>query len=286
MDGAIRLATIQGQAGLQQGGADTAGVRRQGVTQGGRRALVVAQAQGLLGQFAVIMGHRHAHGLAEEALQAVGGLQTVTPVLLLLIDVDQAQEGAPPLVTKLGQFLEQALGAVEEPCAHVVQRQLLQGQGAQGLGQVLAGHEPLMDADRPIHLPPPPEEAPQGQLHLGGLAVHLRQLDEDIDRLVGLVVEQVIEATEIGRVWRAAPARPLGTAQGRPPAGGGGQGQEQQEPFTHDGEGSRAGYRVGDSRGYHSSPRPGGTCRGRPPAQLGSLLIDEDSPGHLPVSWV
>ena len=92
-----------------------------------------------------------------------------------------------------------------------------------------------MDADGPVHLAPPAEEPPQGQLHLRRLAVHFRQLDEDIDGLVRLIVEQVVEAAKIGGIGGPAAARALGAARRGPPARGGGEGQEQQEPFAHNG---------------------------------------------------
>ncbi len=235
MDGAVRLAAVQDEARLEQGGADAARVRGQGIAQTGLGAFVITLAQGLLRQFALVMGHCGAHGLAEPALEPVGGLQTAAPVLLLLIDVEQTGQGQAAMVAKFRQLLEKAFSAVEEASAHVVLSQFPQGQGPQGLGEILAGHEALMNADGPVHLPPAAKEPPQGQLHLGRLAVHLRQLDEDVDGLVRLIVEQIVETAKIGGVGGPAPASALGAPRRGPPTRGGGQGQEQQDPFAHDG---------------------------------------------------
>jgi hypothetical protein len=62
-----------------------------------------------------------------------------------------------------------------------------------------------MDADGALHLTAAPEEAPQGQVQLHRVAVHLGELDEEVDGLVRALIEQVVEAAQEGGI-RDGPA--------------------------------------------------------------------------------
>src|SRR3546814_4822388 len=64
---------------------------------------------------------------------------------------------------------------------------------------VRALHQPLVQADRAVDLATPAEKMPQRNLGLEGVLVQLRDVQEQLDRLVGLFVEQVVQAAEIGR---------------------------------------------------------------------------------------
>ena len=57
----------------------------------------------------------------------------------------------------------------------------------------------LVHADRPIDFAAAAEEIAEREMRLNGIAVELGELQEHLDRLVGLFVQQVVEAAEITR---------------------------------------------------------------------------------------
>src|SRR3546814_20773633 len=67
------------------------------------------------------------------------------------------------------------------------------------VAQVRALHQPLVQADRAVDLATPTEKMPQCNLGLEGVLVQLRDVQEQLDRLVRLFVEQVVQAAAIGR---------------------------------------------------------------------------------------
>ena len=100
---------------------------------------------------------------------------------------------------------EQLLGAVQQPRLEVILRQLEQRGSTLLLGgQVGAVDQVLVHADRALDLAAPAEQAAQREVQLDGLRIDLDHLDERLDRLVGLLVEQEVEALEVRRA--AAPA--------------------------------------------------------------------------------
>src|SRR3546814_1145604 len=89
--------------------------------------------------------------------------------------------------------------AVEQARSHVVLAQRQQRLHLLLVAQVRALHQPLVQADRAVDLATPAEKMPQRNLGLEGVLVQLRDVQEQLDRLVGLFVEQVVQAAEIGR---------------------------------------------------------------------------------------
>jgi len=67
-----------------------------------------------------------------------------------------------------------------------------------------------MDGDRPIDLAAAPEQAPERELDLGGIAVGLGHAGEDLRGVVETVVDEMVEA-DVVVAWqahvRAAPLR-------------------------------------------------------------------------------
>ena len=60
-----------------------------------------------------------------------------------------------------------------------------------------------MHADRALDLAAPAEQAAQREMQLDRLRIDLHHLDEGLDRLVGLLVQQEVEALEIRHRQRA-----------------------------------------------------------------------------------
>ena len=62
-----------------------------------------------------------------------------------------------------------------------------------------------MDFDRLIDLAPAPQQRPQRKMGLNCLAVNFERFDEGIDRLVWLIVQQVIEPDKVVMEYRSQP---------------------------------------------------------------------------------
>src|SRR5690606_14092248 len=69
---------------------------------------------------------------------------------------------------------------------------------ALGVGQVGALDQALVQADGAVDLAAAAEQVAQGQLGLEGFLVQFGDVQEQLDRLVGLLVEQVVQAAEVG----------------------------------------------------------------------------------------
>jgi len=54
-----------------------------------------------------------------------------------------------------------------------------------------------MDGDRPIDFPAAPEQAPQRELNLGGIATRLGHAGEDLRGVIETVVDEMVEADVI-----------------------------------------------------------------------------------------
>ena len=54
-----------------------------------------------------------------------------------------------------------------------------------------------MDGDGAVDLPAAPEQAPEGELDLGGVPIRLRHAREDLGGVVEAVVDQVIKTLEV-----------------------------------------------------------------------------------------
>src|SRR6266700_3096423 len=119
------------------------------------------------------------------------------PVLFLLIDLAQEPErlGAMRRVLELEEHL---LGAVEQPGLEVVLPELDHRVQPLFPAQVRALEKVAVHADRPLGLPAPAKQAPQRKMQLDGFRIDLDHLDERLDRLVGLLVEQEVQALEVG----------------------------------------------------------------------------------------
>ena len=96
------------------------------------------------------------------------------------------------------QVGEQRFGAVEQTRAHVVLAQREQRRASLLVAQAGARHEALVQADRAIDLAAAAEQVAERELRLDRVLVDFGDLQEDLDRLVLLLVEQVVQAAEVG----------------------------------------------------------------------------------------
>ena len=162
-----------------------------------------------------------------QTLRAVDGL---VPVLLLLVDVDELAQGLYAMDGVLGQGLKDVLGAIEEPCAQVVLTELekrlapLLGTERPALDQV------VVDTDRAVDFTPPPVQVAEREVSVDCLAVDLEHPDEELDRLVRLLVQQIVDSPEVMVAQLGLSGCALATHR-RVPAGRGRDRQQEPEPI-------------------------------------------------------
>src|SRR5688572_7455122 len=135
-------------------------------------------------------------------LEAARRRHRLRPILLLDVDVEQPAVHLRGGV-HLGHLRQHLLRMLEQARLEVVLRELEGGLAPALLGQVLALHQVLVHADRAVDLAAAAEEAAERELQLDRLRVLLGHLQERLDRLVGLLVQQEIEAPEVRRRQRA-----------------------------------------------------------------------------------
>src|SRR5207237_9153240 len=156
------------------------------------RALAVALYQGVLGKLTQVVGRD------PPALELYGGgqlvkhLECLGPVALGIGDAYQVVECGVTIFARGRKLLEHALGAIHEPCALIVQRQGERRLVARARATVIA--QARMDGDRTIDLAAAPEQAPERELDLGGIAVGLGHAGEDLRGVVETVVDEMVEA--------------------------------------------------------------------------------------------
>src|SRR3954452_10470752 len=101
------------------------------------------------------------------------------------------------------ELLEHFLGAIEDPRLEVILAELGQRHDLLVLRQIGALEQVLMHADGAVVFAAAAEEAAEREMEIYRLRVDLHHLDEGLDRLVGLLVQQEVEALEIRTRQRA-----------------------------------------------------------------------------------
>ena len=190
--------------------------------------LLAVQARGRL--FAQVMRQP----AAEIALFGIGeflrDLRCVRPIAAAFI---VGQQGQSRLRFKRGSFeLEQGcFRAVDQAGLEKVQRQGMLGTLPVCQAQVAAREQMFVDPHRTFIFAAPAEQVAQGEVQFGGVRIVLNGLDEGVDGLVLLLVEQEIEAFEVGLGGLPVLDSQLTQVETRgQPAQHKGQGQAQQDP--------------------------------------------------------
>jgi len=114
--------------------------------------------------------------------ELVKHLERLGPVTLGLVDAYEGVQCGVTIFARSGELLEHALGAIHESRALIVQRQCERRLVAQAGAAVIA--QVRMDGDRPIDLAAAPEQAPERELELCGIAVGLGHAGEDLRGVV------------------------------------------------------------------------------------------------------
>ena len=153
----------------------------------------------LLGEFAMELRDRRRLRLAGRTLEAARMLDRLVPVALMLVDADQVPQRGRRERIHRDEVGEQRFRAVEQAGAHVVLAEFEHGDGLFVVAEIRTRDEVLVHADRAIDLAATAEQVAEREMRFDGVAVDFGELEEDFDRLVLLLVEQVVEAAEVVR---------------------------------------------------------------------------------------
>ena len=209
------------------------GLRRRlaGVAQRAGSFVVLLPGVGLERDLAPVMRDARRKGAGAAVLELLRNFDGSPPVARTLVQREQRQArfGVE------GRSLERAvgrLGAVEQAGFHEVLRERVLRAVTLAAWQVGPVQQVLMNADRALELAAAAEQGAEGEVQLGGVGVVLHGLDKCVDGLVGLFVEQQVQALEDGLRLRALFFAPLPHVDARAdPAEREGQRQADQQPL-------------------------------------------------------
>jgi len=102
------------------------------------------------------------------------------------------------LVGRAFELAQGRLGAIEKPRLEVIQREGVLGPIAVGLAQVAACHQVLVNTYGALEFAAPAKQIAQGEMQFGRVRIVLNRFNEGVNRLVLLLIEQVVQALEIG----------------------------------------------------------------------------------------
>ena len=232
----LRLALGGQQAGALHAGAGSAGRARLRLLQQGEFFARLLRGGGLLAQVVrqvvgevarQIVRQRHLALACQQLLRQRGGARPVMPALAN----DQLAQRGLLRVSGALQPGPGGFGAVIQARFHEVQRQLVAGALAVVAGQIGARKKVLVHANGAVKFAPAAKEAAQRKVQIAGFGVFLHGFDEGVYGLILLLVEQKVQALEIGpgRLAVFQPPLPPVNARG-PPAQRKHEGKAQQNP--------------------------------------------------------
>ena len=127
----------------------------------------------------------------------VSDLYRVLPVFLLLVDIQQQRQHGRQVYVAVDQLLEQSLRTIEQARLHIVLSEL-KNRICTLLGiQRGTCHQVLVNANGAIYLATFSEQVAQCQMGFNGVAVDLEHANEDINRLVLLLIEKIVKPLDI-----------------------------------------------------------------------------------------
>jgi hypothetical protein len=162
-----------------------------------RRSLQALVGARLFGHLAVQMRDQPALVGTGVALQALGKFDGSWPVANHLRDIEAMLQGCA-LVGRFFESVEGLFGAVEQTGTQEVGAKLEERVFALRGLKVSPCEQALMDANRPVGLATTAKQIAEGEVKFDGFRIELDHVNEGIDRLVRLLVEQKIQALEIG----------------------------------------------------------------------------------------
>src|SRR5262245_21529780 len=148
------------------------------------------------GHLATELGDLLLPRLAGFLLERPRDVDCSVPLLLLLVNHEQMARRLEPLRPGAQSF-EHLLSAVEQARLQIVLTELEHRLPALLLREIRTLQQILVHADRAVGLTAPSKEAAEREVEVDRGRVDFDDLDERLDRLVGLLVQQEIEAPEI-----------------------------------------------------------------------------------------
>ena len=134
--------------------------------------------------------------------------------MLPLVDAAQRIERAGAQPRNLAHLVEQSLRAVEESRAQVILREREQRLLAMFGRQRIARQKILMDADGALDFAAPAVQRAEREVGLDGVGIRVHELQEHVERPIGLLGDEIVESGEIirmqfaeGRAASACPSR-------------------------------------------------------------------------------
>src|SRR2546428_12240670 len=147
-------------------------------------------------ELAVVVRDFFLHGLPRVLFQLERDRDRLHPVFFLLIDLEQELQRFGTM-RRTVEPEKHLFRAVEKPGLEIVLPQFDHRVQPLLPAQIRTFEQVPVHANRPLGLAAAAEQAPQGEVQLDRLRIDLDPLDKGLDRLVGLLVQQKIEALEI-----------------------------------------------------------------------------------------
>ena len=198
-DGGSGIAGIRLDPALADAGAHRGRIRRIGTRDRGTRRIKVARRALPVRQFAFELRDQLAHRLAGGGLEAAGVLDGFFPVALGLVDADQV---AQRLRARAGRSWpdRRTRSRRDQAGLNACSPRPAPASACTFCGSLRSGRctKRLVQPDRAIDLATAAEQVSQRDLGLEGFLVQLGDMQEQLDGLVRLLVEQVVQAAEIG----------------------------------------------------------------------------------------
>src|SRR5215469_5212206 len=231
---AARIARLLRDARREHVGARQLRLVRARLAQQGAGTGAVALQQGMLGELTQVVRGDTRPFLLHRLRQLMKDLERLGPVALRLVDTLEVLERRIPVLARGGELFQYPLGAIHESGALVVECQCERRLVGERRAAVIA--QPRVNGDRAVDLAAPPEQAPESELDLGGIAVGFRHAGEDLGRMVETIVDEVIEPDVVipRQAHRAGYAVTAAEKPGCQPHEDEGQRKEQWRQLKHD----------------------------------------------------
>src|SRR5213596_1144567 len=196
LDGAVVIARGRRDVAQNDVGADAFAVRGEGRVQVTPRPFRARMRRFRQRELAVVIRDFLLRGLPGVLFQLERDPDGLHPVLFLLIDLEQEFQRLGAMRRAL-ELEKRLFSTIEKPSLEIVLPQLDHGVQALLPAQIRTFQQVPVHADRALGLAAAAEQAPEREVQLDRLRVDLDHLDEGLDRLVGLLVQQEVEAPEI-----------------------------------------------------------------------------------------
>ena len=165
------------------------------------RGLIEAlRTQGDFNAFAIEMGRLQAVVFARLRLDGAHGVDCAFPLVFDRVDRQQSAQRSEVFARYFGQFSVFGFGPVEKTRGEVVLGKLGKRLRAVRIREVRTIDEMKMQTNRAFEFAPAAEELAEHVMELDQIGIESAYLDENVDRLVGFVVQQ--ERHTPGEVFR------------------------------------------------------------------------------------